>query len=327
MKNFDSIDLFRAMGVCFVLLYHSVYIFDFNGGIQTSPYIYLITALMWSGVNLFFLASGFINGKQFLILNSTSSYAIRRVKRIFPLYYTYLLIGTLLFIYKFDFFYLNNYNILQQYFFLSGVDFYNKGINHPLYFCITWSLSVEVQLYIITFIIIRFGKKSSLKLCTFLMLIGCVTPYFHANHFGLLMHLDEYFLGVIIRYLYNKGNLSYKFTKLIFVTILIISVFTIPYIDLNQGNPLLDSLLLIIYSCILILLINFNFKIHYSILEIGKNCYFLYLFHMLFIYLFLEFFNDIGFPPIISLSITFFICYIASVLSKHTFESKFYKIA
>ena len=85
MKNFDSIDLFRAMGVCFVLLYHSVYIFDFNGGSQTSPYIYLITALMWSGVNLFFLASGFINGKQFLILNSTSSYAIRRVKRIFPL--------------------------------------------------------------------------------------------------------------------------------------------------------------------------------------------------------------------------------------------------
>jgi peptidoglycan/LPS O-acetylase OafA/YrhL len=325
MKYFDSIDLYRAIGVCFVFLYHSVYLFGSIIDGVIGPHIYFITALMWSGVNLFFLASGFINGKQFINTKSTSLFLISRAKRIFPLYYLYLTIGTCLFMYGNTFFYIDNYNLIYQYLFLSGVDFFNENLGHPAYFCITWSLSVEIQLYLITFFIIKFANKSTIRICLGLSLIGLFTPYLHANHFGLIMHLDEYFVGVLLRTLYNTGILQSLIIKWICITGLFISALILPNIELTQGNPLLDSVLLLIYSSILILLLNFKFNIHKSLLEIGKNCYFIYLFHMLFIYMFLKFLNNNGINPIISLCIAFVFCYFFSIISKIFFESIFYR--
>ena len=61
---FDSIDFFRALGVFFVFLHHAIQVYGFAQNTYLGPYLYYSTAFMWSGVNLFFLASGFINGRN-----------------------------------------------------------------------------------------------------------------------------------------------------------------------------------------------------------------------------------------------------------------------
>lgn len=321
---FDSIDAFRAIGVIFVFLHHAVNIFGFSKDTIIAPYLYFITALMWSGVNLFFLASGFINGKNFFSDNSKVSFIRKRAKRIFPLYYIYLILGTFFFLQGWDFFSVDGMNIIDHYLFLTGIDFYNQNLGHSLYFCITWSLSVEIQLYLLTLVLMLTKPNQIILLAVSLTIIGIAYPYFaNPNHFGLIMHLDEYFIGIIIRFYYDNRVLSKINSKIISSLGIITVICLIPFSNLNQGNPFLDSILLIFYLSILILLLNLKIQYYSKFLTIGKNCYFIYLFHMLFLYIFCRVFPSYFNSNIFILTLSFFACIYASILSNVYLESLF----
>lgn len=324
LRYFDSIDAFRAIGVIFVFMYHAVQIFGFSQDTIIAPYLYFITALMWSGVNLFFLASGFINGNNLFSGKSKLSFIRKRARRIFPLYYIYMLLGTFFFLQGWDFFSVDGMNIINHYLFLTGVDYYNLNSKHSLYFCITWSLSVEIQLYLLTLFLMLKKPNQIILLAVSFTIVGIAYPYFAIpNHFGLIMHLDEYFIGIIIRYYYDRRVLS-KINSIIFSSLGIITVLClIPFSNLNQGDPFLDSIFLILYSSILILLLNLKIQYYSRFLTIGKNCYFIYLFHMLFLYIFYKSFAVHFTSNIFVLIFSFLACLYASVLSNSYLETFF----
>ena len=322
---FDSIDFFRALGVFFVFLHHAIQVYGFAQNTYLGPYLYYSTAFMWSGVNLFFLASGFINGRNLFSRQSKVNFLKKRGKRILPLYYVYMLIGTIGYIFNYKFFSINDFNILNHFLFLSGVDCYNSNIINPIYFSITWTLSVEIQLYMITAMIMAIKKIHTLTIIIILFMIGLISPYLSSgiNHFGLIMHLDEYFLGVIIRFLIDGKLLHLKKIKTINIFVLLITLFLIYITDLNENFQMLDSTLLLFYSSLLLLLLNLRFNKLSFILVIGRNCYFIYLFHFLFLYIFAKFFDEHYRSNYIILFISFVSCYYVSRISMKYFESKF----
>ena len=112
-------------------------------------------------------------------------------------------------------------------------------------------------------------------------------------------------------------------TRFVIPWIAIGSSYLIPFSNLNQGDPFLDSIFLILYSSILILLLNLKIQYYSRFLTIGKNCYFIYLFHMLFLYIFYKSFAVHFTSNIFVLIFSFLACLYAYVLSNSYLETFF----
>ena len=168
------------------------------------------------------------------------------------------------------------------------------------------------------------GKGSNrLKASTVIVILGAIIPYFlKTSHFGLIMHLDEYFMGVLLRYCYEFQILTKKNSKKISCFAIILSFLLIAFSELNLGNPYLDSILLLFYSSLLNLLLYSKIKIHQYFLNIGRNCYFIYLFHMPFLYLSYVLLNEYYKSNILILFFSFLACFYASCISNRIIERR-----
>jgi len=321
----NQVNSYRAIGVILIFLYHCIYCFGTYNEFKISWFVQALTSLMWSGVNLFFITSGFINGKNFIYCKSIKQFIIKRVARILPLYFLFIFIG-IIFSYKGNnFFYSEYYNIFIPLFFLSGLDFINQNLG-PAYFSITWSLSVEIQLYILTVIILLIKtKKTKFLICVSLFLISLISPYFitEISHFGFIMHIDEYLVGVFIRYIFdNKISFNKKFFQYIHYEYYWIALPFLMYLlrfDLNVGNALFDNILLLFYTSLFYFILKFDLVKSKLLNTIGVNCYFIYLFHMV-IFFTLNYFYLLE-HSILSVLISFFLTFFLSILSMKYFEN------
>ncbi len=139
-----------------------------------------------SGVNLFFVLSGFlisgilINNKskqEASNLQLLKNFYIRRFLRIFPLYYLVIFLGVIFYIptAREHFFWFVTYTSN----FLVAI---TKG--NEQYFTHLWSLAVEEQFYIFfPFLIFFVPKKHYLKLFTFLIIISVITRIIFTSHY------------------------------------------------------------------------------------------------------------------------------------------------
>lgn len=325
----NQVNSYRAIGVILIFLYHCVYCFATYNDLKISWHVQALTSLMWSGVNLFFIASGFINGKNFIFCISIKQFIIKRVARIAPLYFLFVFIGIIFSFKENNFFYSENYNIFIPLFFLSGIDFINQNLG-PAYFSITWSLSVEIQLYILTvFILLIKTTKTKLMICSALFLLSLIAPYLTTkiSHFGFIMHIDEYLAGVFIRYIYdNKISINIKIFQCIYFEYYWIVLPFVTYLlrfDLNLGNAMFDSILLIFYTSLFYFILKFDFVKSKLLNTIGVNCYFLYLFHMIIFYCIFYVFNYFYLfrHDMVSLLLSFFLTFLLSILSMKYFEN------
>jgi peptidoglycan/LPS O-acetylase OafA/YrhL len=284
---------------------------------------------MWSGVNLFFIASGFINGKNFISCKSIKQFIIKRIARIAPLYFLFMFIGIIFWSRGNNFFYSENYNIFIPLFFLSGIDFISNNLG-PAYFSITWSLSVEIQLYILTVFILLIKKtKIKLLICIALFLLSLIVPHLskEISHFGFIMHIDEYLIGVFIRFIFdNKFSFNIKFFQCIYFEYYWIAIPFIIYLlrfDVNLGNATFDNILLCFYTSLFYFILKFNLVKSKILNKIGVNCYFIYLFHIVIFYgIFYasKYFYLFG-HSMISVLISFALTFALSIASMKYFEN------
>ena len=145
-----ELDGLRGLAILLVLIYHCA---AFQTVRHSFVYYLLVPrGLMWSGVDLFFVLSGFLIGGILMDSKDSPTYYhtfyLRRVFRIFPLYYlmiSLLVAGCVLF--PWSFLFASRMPIWPFFFFLQNVGF---GITHaaPLV-GVTWSLAVEEQFYLL----------------------------------------------------------------------------------------------------------------------------------------------------------------------------------
>lgn len=313
----------RALAVIFVVIFH------INSNWLSGGFI---------GVDMFFVISGFLISKGMIkqITDKTFNYIHflkGRIKRIVPAYIVMLIVVGICSFYVLIPSDLSNflYDLRNSLIFMSnfgfakandyfGVKSYEKSFLH------TWSLSIEMQFYLILPIFIYLIPKHLYK--WFLGLgIVCVLFYtqFHINvienkiemYFSLLARSAEFGVGIAINFLPQSTRIKNKCKNII--TILSLSVLLISCFIITESSsfPGLLAMPACLAVAVLIWLKNSNINTilgNKSLAYIGTLSYSLYLWHwpVLALYRYKVMRNDLRLLEIIILFIIIFILTLAS---------------
>ncbi len=302
-RHIPSLDGFRAISVLLVIFSHLA-IRNFDSEQENFLRHFTFGGV---GVRIFFVISGFLITYLLLVERKRTGsidlkrFYIRRLLRIFPVFYFYLLVLVIL----------NFFLDLQipLIIFLSGGlyvhNFHPWGshwlIDH------SWSLAVEEQFYLLwPFIFTRIVHLRKISVWIAVLVMGSVMRAFHykypdiSNYFlaPFFMHADFLFSGCFMAYVacYEYDQLVRYFNKAKSVLVYI-SVVAIGFFSSLEFHPTYDKLFIPIAGsainvciCFLILYFVVNEKsIGYTFLNlpmvtfIGRLSYSLYIWQQLFI--------------------------------------------
>lgn len=257
MKRLPALDALRGIAILIVLIYHYV-------PEQYKP------PLFWSGVDLFFVLSGFLI-TDILLKNSASenyykAFYIRRAARILPLYWILLLLFALA-LYTLPDLLGSSYSkhlpfwsylTFTQNFLYSARNFWRDP-----WLDVTWSLALEEQFYIFLSITVRnLNRKLLAGLSVFLILLAPVLRFFTEDPLAAyqlpLQRADSLMLGVLIAILWQSqngqaflhANKKYFLLALPFFFAGIVWLFKV---NAGIGTPLAHFFLAFFYTDLLIL--------------------------------------------------------------------------
>lgn len=215
-----ALDGLRGIAILLVLIWH--YTGPFKPADDSLGYYFLkCLGLSWSGVDLFFVLSGFLIG-GILIDNRGASnllrvFYIRRTLRIFPLYYlifltflAFLICGSSIQWLVADPLPIWSYATFTQNFVMG---FQNRF--GPHFFDVTWSLAVEEQFYLFLPFVVRWATPRNLAwvLLSFILASPIIRivifHWFSAQHFLSVYVLmpcraDALLLGVLCAVIYRS---------------------------------------------------------------------------------------------------------------------------
>lgn len=213
------LDGLRGIAILLVMAFH-IHMFAIAAGHSLLDHVYYVaTAGGYTGVDLFFVLSGFlITGILYDSRNDPRYFQVfyaRRTVRIFPLYF--LSLGLFFWIVPFGLKLLHHpefapghRNIttalfawsytLNWYEGLMGTDVVSHGLQH------LWSLSIEEQFYMVwPFLVVLLARRRLLALCFGLMAFALVfrlvlirSPFPHATYFWTFSRVDSLAIGAMI---------------------------------------------------------------------------------------------------------------------------------
>jgi peptidoglycan/LPS O-acetylase OafA/YrhL len=335
-EHLPVLDGVRAIAVMIVIVFHYWQRFTYG------PYTLVGKLAVWgqTGVDLFFVLSGFlITG---ILLDSKGSkhflrnFYVRRILRIFPLYYL-----TLLAVYVISpLLHLSNWtpwkNSVWFFVYLQNIPmtFAPALVSGPGHF---WSLAVEEHYYLVwPFLIMLLDTKALLKVIASAIVVSVVTRivFIHAVTFYFtLARLDGLAIGSALAiFALQPGGLS-RFVAWARAVLCILGLSLVGAQLLLSGRGLLaiqvvkSTLIAVVYACVMILAIENKFgKLAGRLLSgsvlgsVGKYSYGMYVFHP-FILVWL---HSMGLPysfPALLMSLC--LTYVAAWASWMLFEKRF----
>lgn len=243
----SELDGLRGIAVLLVLFWHLIYgpaitsnqLPDYFSIIKAIP----LLSLGWTGVDLFFILSGYLIGSSLLRYkgrkNGAINFAVRRVFRIMPLYLC--LLGMYFVLHKLDVLHekngitawlLGSVQVPAGYFLVLANNIYLSSINSfgPAWLGVTWSLAVEFQFYIIIAFVVLLAPSRILP-AIFIIIFTLAIAYrisivFNGNALGAYVltigRLDALFMGALLALIpaHKTGfQLGGKLTKVVSVTV------------------------------------------------------------------------------------------------------------
>lgn len=264
MRHLRSLDVIRGVAILMILIWHYLPRDSKIPNFLTYP-----TELFWSGVDLFFVLSGFLISSILMQNAGTSNYFkvfyIRRSARILPLYLLVLIgFGCVLHI---------NPRGLQSTFddhlpiwsYLTFTQNFLYGLRESFsdpWLDVTWSLAIEEQFYIFLSLLIWKTSRRNLAIVTvILILLAPVLRFFSNDYVAYVFPLhraDSLMLGVLLAVLWNWefGKVflvnNAKLFRWLFIVLFFIAI-CLTSIDVQVGDAAGHFLLALLYGDILIL--------------------------------------------------------------------------
>lgn len=216
-QRIRELDGIRGIAILMVIIWHYITCQpkDLTPGTLLS-YLHLPTQSFWTGVDLFFVLSGFLIGGIILDNHSKQSFLkvfwIRRTCRIIPVLSLLLLlcwiIGLLVnrdqYSWLFD-------ELMPWWTYVSFTQNIAMGVSGTLgghFLDVTWSLAVEEQFYLVApLLMLAVGRKLWLQalipLISLALLLRIIFPGVH-TYMNTVFRMDALLLGVLVAALYRK---------------------------------------------------------------------------------------------------------------------------
>ncbi len=280
-KRFQELDALRGIAAVLVVFFH------FTVGKNGYDRYFKIGI---TGVDLFFIISGFVIFMSLQHINNSIDFVINRVSRLYPTYWASVSFTFFLFtvyaIYKHTFsykdiiIYMGNLTMFQYYLNIPDLD-------GPY-----WTMIIEMVFYISILLLFQFKL---LKYLNIIYVITCVTTVILTRFFWtsewvrlllkwipLLQFLPLFFAGTIFYNLYtDSGNTKKNYILILFCMICQLLLF--PYV--GRSSVILSqyaySIILTVYFLLFVLFVNrkLGFIVNRTTLFFGKISFALYLIH------------------------------------------------
>jgi peptidoglycan/LPS O-acetylase OafA/YrhL len=221
-----ELDGVRGLAIFLVLVWHYLLC-----QVQAPPPLFRFLMMTWSGVDLFFVLSGFLIGGILLdhrhAANYFSVFYRRRICRIFPIYYLWLLLFVLLVPFRgslglggAEAWLFNRAMPLWSYAtFTQNFLQARAGIFGANWLAVTWSLAIEEQFYLVLPLIVRFVPDRLLPflLAPFIVIAPLVRTVLYgpsAAWYSLLIcKSDALVLGVLCAWFLRQPRSSERMTS------------------------------------------------------------------------------------------------------------------
>lgn len=348
MKRIKELDGIRGIAIALVLIYHYIY----NGAVLDSSLanqLLKLFSLGWTGVDLFFVLSGFLIVGVLLDAKNSSNYFsvfyIRRSLRILPLYYVLLILfltlpkfisNEELFRHTLPFW---SYLSFTQNFFMIKLDLGTSWLG------VTWSLAIEEQFYLLLpFLVWKLDRK---KLTQVFICLIAIAPIIRVLFDGLGGYIftfarsDSILAGGLLAIAYRDQKVKDLLTQNAGVLIVLLFIFLSGAAALifqgftRIGNAFIHSWMGALYSLLLAICafrpgkITDIFVSNPVLVWLGIRSYGIYLFHLPILSLVHQFlvgranpyysnWNELG-ATLLSMAVTF----IFAELSFRFFEGAF----
>jgi peptidoglycan/LPS O-acetylase OafA/YrhL len=351
---FENLDGLRAIAAISVMLTHIATWIPSEGKIYTS--IKKIISFSGNGGNygviFFFVLSGFLITYLLFHEKETNNkinirmFYLRRILRIWPLYYLTIFIG----FYLYPVFYPEELITASKIYyglFMANFDHIYNGVSGSGILGVHWSVSVEEQFYLFWPLIFLI-RDHKIKIIIFFLLFILSQLFYiqqtdwNYSKYHFLSCIRYLGFGAIIGYIayFELDKIKILFTRIPKILIFFIYIVCVSYLfysrELNQMSGIFDrlsELLPFIFFSFVILEQNYNensiFKIgRYRILTwLGKISYGIYLIHMIAITIINSFFSEYGSNYFILKSLlSVFLTLLISHLSYIYFERYFLNI-
>ncbi len=270
-ERLENIDLLRGVGIIFVVLFHYTNHYSPEYLLRTDNWFLPIAKYGWSGVDIFFIVSGYCIALTIVKTSNFVEFSVKRFARIYPAYF-FCGISTLIFFSFFDLpgrevdWYTGFMNLIFAYI-VPGLKFqYIDGVY--------WMLIVELKFYIffgIIYFIFKNLNKAIIVWSIFAIILNLLLIFTEKVLFfsSISPHANLFLIGLMVFNL--KGNN--------FVSYFLISLIALTNIFINERYSDLEIyFLFLILITILILKININWK--YNLLSrVGLISFSWYLLH------------------------------------------------
>jgi len=308
MKHIKVLDGIRGWAIIFVMLYHFTIPFQQSIGLNSVDFIFAKFLQMgWVGVDLFFVMSGFLITNILLSTQSKPNYYknfyVRRILRIFPLYYGMLLILLIVMPAISDSFASKTATMQANSFwfwtYLVNWKVASLGTFADFQSGYMWSLAVEEQFYIVWPLIVHLFRNNLIKASSVLLFTSLLLKiwllFYGASGTTIytmtITHLDGLLLGSIFGSLYFHKKITSSlitqvgyfavFASIGCVTLIITSGAFIFYSSLVGSIGV--TFISIIFTYILLKAvraeINTSLLTQPLVIKCGQLCYGLYLLH------------------------------------------------
>lgn len=296
MKKIVSLQFLRAFACLYVLFTHVLQ------SLQIKPLgNYYISG--GYGVDLFFILSGFLIYLTTKNSDNVTSYAIKRIFRIFPLYWFCVLLYL-----SWDIFYRDqNYSLayyIQNFVMLP----WDQALTHnSLIVGVAWSTVYEIYFYTVMGILLLFKIDKKYVIMLLLTLfgifrIGNLTVLSGSENFKFLYsviaytHIVPFILGIAIAKVFqnNIGEkilTDFKYRKAIFVLVHVVFLLIITQSYNPLFSYLITSILFILWLHVdLIWKVDYSSSISQFLLKMGDISFSIYLVHILVIEVLISYF-------------------------------------
>ena len=342
LTYYKSLDGVRAIAAFMVMIFHFFNSVDLN---EAQGLLAKITAFGQTGVDLFFVLSGFLITRILIQTKNTKGYFknfyLRRVLRIFPLYYLFLILTFYILPPLFE---LPNSTLSQQIYHLTYLQNFAATFNWnfvgPGHF---WSLAIEEHFYLFwPLIVCLFSIKNLTRIIFWIVIVALCLRVLMINSgyevfYFTFTRFDALAIGSFLAIIELKGLLKERNAKkfVVLMLVLLVPMAIIWTVFRGEGNKYIQAFRYLFFSGVYFSVIGFVLCIKENNIinkclrtkvftYTGKISYGLYVFHPLTYSICDAYFqlNNIGLNFIVCILFT----YLIASFSFYFFESLFLKL-